>query len=123
MSGENGRPRRRKRRSRDARPDPRPAMQILAEEAVLTKAMLAKVLGYRSVRGVDNLIAEDCASEAPCLRPIYLRRARPGPPRRLPAGFPSLKSLRFRKEDVVRYIEKMQVDFPFDLEWKFGGGR
>ena len=117
------RPRRRRRISRDPRPDPRPAVQILAEEAILTKAMLAKVLGYRSVRAVDELIAEDCSGEAPCLRPVYLRRTSPGADSRRPPGFPSLRSLRFRKEDVLRYIEKMQVDFPFDLEWKFGGKR
>jgi len=118
-----GRPPRRRRLSREPRLDPRTAVQILAEEAILTKAMLAKVLGYRSVRGVDDIIAEDCASEAPCLRPIYLRRVRAGSRGHRPYGFPSLKSLRFRKEDVLRYIEKMQVDFPVDLEWKFGGRR
>ncbi|MBI3126733.1 MAG: hypothetical protein HYZ11_03920 [Candidatus Tectomicrobia bacterium] len=117
MSAGAGRPRRRRRCESEV--DPRPAVQILAEEAVLTKPMLAKVLGYRSVRGVDNIIMEDCASEAPCLRPVYLRRADHGPPQ---PGVPSFKSLRFRKEDVLRYIEKMQVDFPFDLEWKNGGG-
>ncbi|MEK6710584.1 MAG: hypothetical protein AABZ64_08390 [Nitrospinota bacterium] len=123
MKGTARRPRRLRRPSRDSRPDPRPPMRILAEEAVLTKAMLAKVLGYRSVRGVDNLILEDCASEAPCLRPVYLRCSPSGPSERRPPGFPSLKSLRFRREDVLRYILKMQVDFPFDLEWKFGGER
>ncbi len=104
-------------------PDPRPASQILAEEALLTKPMLAKVLGYKSVRSVDFIVSEDCAGEDPTLRPVYLRRppARRGAAR--PANVPSFKSLRFRREDVIAYIEKMQVDFPADLEWKFGGDK
>ena len=105
-----------------SRPDPRPASQILREEALLTKAMLAKVLGYKSVRTIDSIVAEDCASEIPVLRPVYLRR--PASRRKGKRGprSPSFKSLRFRREDVASYIVKMQVDFPADLEWKFGGG-
>ncbi len=101
-------------------PDTRPATQILAEEALLTKAMLAKVLGYKSVRTVDLIVAEDCAGESPCLRPVYLRR----PSARGEggdAGNPSFKSLRFRREDILAFIRKMQTDFPADLEWRAGG--
>ncbi|MFC1491606.1 hypothetical protein ACFLQ0_03345 [Nitrospinota bacterium] len=104
-------------------PDPRSPSQILAEEALLTKPMLAKVLGYKSVRSVDFIVAEDCASEDPALRPIYLRRPRVRRGAWRPKDFPSFKSLRFRREDVFAYIEKMQIDFPADLEWKFGGRR
>ncbi len=102
-------------------PDPRPAVRILAEEALLTKAMLAKVLGYKSIRTVDLIVAEDCGSDSPCLKPVYLRRPSPRDGRKR-AGNPSFKSLRFRQEDVLAFIEKMQADFPADLEWKVGGG-
>ena len=62
------------RRDHSPLPDPRPPVQILAEEVLLTKAMLARILGYRSVRSVDLLVADDCVSDSPCLKPIYLRR-------------------------------------------------
>jgi|APSaa5957512622_1039677.scaffolds.fasta_scaffold120046_1 hypothetical protein len=103
----------RKTRARSAwsRPDKRSPDQILREEALLTKPMLAKVFGYKSVRSVDFLVAEDCVSDNPMLKPVYLR---------CPENIPSLKSLRFRREDVADYIKKMQHDFPVDLEWKFG---
>ena len=101
-------------------PDTRPATQILDEEALLTKAMLAKVLGYKSIRTVDLIVAEDCAGESPCLRPIYLRRPSLRGEGRS-AGNPSFKSLRFRREDVLAFIRKMQTDFPADLEWRAGG--
>lgn len=102
------------------RPDPRPAAQILAEEVLLNKAMLAKVLGY-SVRSVDRIVQEDCAADDPCLKPVYLRvphkrRGRSGA--LFPENFPSFMSLRFRREDVLRYIAKMQRGFPEDLEWR-----
>ncbi len=100
-------------------PDTRPATQILAEEALLTKAMLAKVLGYKSVRTIDLIVSEDCAGESPCLRPVYLRRPSACGERRR-AGNPSFKSLRFRREDVLAFIRKMQTDFPADLEWRVG---
>lgn len=103
------------------RVDPRPASQILADEALLTKAMLAKVLGYKSVRSVDLIVAEDCATERPTLKPVYLRRPAIRKDPRRPEDFPSFKSLRFRRDDVLAYIEKMLADFPADLEWKFGG--
>ncbi len=103
-------------------PDTRPATRILAEEALLTKAMLAKVLGYKSVRTVDLIVSEDCASESPCLRPVYLRRpTMDGEGRR--SGNPSFKSLRFRQEDILAFIRKMQADFPADLEWRAGKGK
>jgi hypothetical protein len=94
----------------------------LADEALLTKAMLAKVLGYKSVRSVDLIVAEDCATERPTLKPVYLRRPALRKDPRRPEDFPSFKSLRFRRDDVLAYIEKMLADFPADLEWKFGGG-
>jgi hypothetical protein len=103
-----------------SRPDPRPASRILEEEALLTKPMLAKVLGYKSVRTIDTIVAEDCASELPVLRPVYLRRPAARRDGKSGPRFPSFKSLRFRREDVTAYIVKMQVDFPADLEWKFG---
>ncbi|MFP6890623.1 MAG: hypothetical protein VCF07_12895 [Nitrospinota bacterium] len=102
--------------------DLRPASQILADEALLTKAMLAKVLGYKSVRSVDLIVAEDCATERPTLKLVYLRRLALRKDPRRPEDFPSFKSLRFRRDDVLAYIEKMLADFPADLEWKFGGG-
>ncbi len=102
-------------------PDPRPPMQILSEEVLLTKAMLAKVLGYKSVRSVDFIVSEDCASESPALRPIYLRRPRSRNVEGRAESYPSFKSLRFRREDVFAYIDKMEADFPADLEWKYGG--
>ena len=109
------------RRGHSPRPDPRPPVQILAEEVLLTKAMLAKVLGYRSVRSVDLLVADDCVSDSPCLKPIYLRR----PPSMKPGGGynPSFKSVRFTVASLFAYAEKMQLDFPEDLEWKVGGVR
>ncbi|MEE9239782.1 MAG: hypothetical protein V3U53_01160 [bacterium] len=103
-------------------PDPRPASQILAEEALLTKAMLAKVLGYKSIRTIDLIVAEDCSSESPCLKPIYLRRPAGERGLKRARNSPSFKSLRFRREDIFAFIQKMQADFPADLEWKFGGG-
>ena len=103
-------------------PDTRPATQILAEEALLTKAMLAKVLGYKSIRTVDLIVSEDCASESPCLRPVYLRRPTvDGEGKR--SGNPSFKSLRFRQEDILAFILKMRADFPADLEWRAGKGK
>lgn len=107
-----------------SRPDPRPAARILEEEALLTKAMLAKVFGYGSVRSVNRLIEDDCAGADPCLKPVYLRvphkrRGRSGA--LFPENFPSFRSLRFRREDVLRYIAKMQRGFPEDLEWRTGG--
>lgn len=110
-------------RPRRAPPDPRTPRRILEEEALLTKPMLAKVLGY-GYRALDAIIAEDCVSGAPCLRPVYLRRPppRPGDPRR-PSNHPSFKSARFRREDVLAYVEKMREEFPLDLEWKHGGTR
>lgn len=102
-------------------PDSRTARQILAEEALLTKAMLAKVLGYKSVRSIDFIVSEDCASGSPALRPIYLRRPRPRNVDGRTESYPSFKSLRFRREDVFAYIDKMEADFPADLEWKYGG--
>lgn len=112
----------RKVRSRPAwsRPDSRSPDRILREEALLTKPMLAKVFGYKSVRSVDFLVAEDCVSDNPMLRPVYLRRAPADEEVEGPENLPSLKSLRFRREDVIAYIKKMQLDFPVDLEWKFG---
>ena len=85
--------------------------------------MLAKVLGYKSYRTLDAIIAEDCSSDAPCLRPVYLRRPPPRAGVKQPENHPSFKSARFRREDVLSYVEKMQEDFPLDLEWKFGGMR
>ena len=114
---------RRARRTKRAPLDPRTPRRILEEEAFLTKPMLARVLGYRSYRTLDAIIAEDCASAAPCLRPVYLRRPPPGAGARQPEGHPSFKSARFRREDVLAYVEKMTEDFPHDLEWKFGGVR
>ncbi len=114
---------RRRRCLSDLRPDPRPPAQILAEEVLLTKPMLAKVLGYRSVRSVDSIVAEDCASDTPCLRPIYLRRPPAPAGGRRPANFPSFKSARFHRENVLAYLEKMREEFPWDLEWRFGGER
>lgn len=111
------------RRSRQAPPDPRSPRRILEEEVLLTKPMLAKVLGYRSGRSLDAVIAEDCASDAPCLRPVYLRRPPPRPGAVQPANHPSFKSARFRREDVLAYVEKMREEFPLDLEWKYGGMR
>ena len=108
-------------RPRRAPPDPRTPRRILEEEALLTKPMLPKVLGYGR-RALDAIIAEDCVSAAPCLRPVYLRRPRPRDPRR-PANHPSFKSARFRREDVLAYVEKMREEFPLDLEWKYGGTR
>ncbi len=105
------------------RSDPRPPTQILAEEVLLTKQMVARVLGYRNVRSVDLIVAEDCASQTPCLKPVYLRRPPAPPGERRPANAPSFKSVRFRREDVLAYVEKMQEDFPHDLEWRFGGER
>ncbi len=109
------------RRDHSPLPDPRPPVKILAEEVLLTKAMLAKILGYRSVRSVDHLVADDCVSESPCLKPIYLRRpsnVKPG------GGYnPSFKSVRFTVASLFAYAEKMQLDFPEDLEWKVGGAR
>ncbi|MDA1000087.1 MAG: hypothetical protein O2807_06170 [bacterium] len=104
-------------------PDPRPATQIFEDEVFLTKQMLARVLGYRNVRSIDLIVAEDCASEAPCLQPIYLRRPHAEPNDRRPPGAPSFKSVRFRREDVIAYVEKMREPFPADLEWRFGGRR
>ncbi len=109
--------------AKQAPPDPRTPRRILEEEALLTKPMLAKVLGYKSHRSLDAIVAEDCASDAPCLRPVYLRRPPPRPGVRQPKNHPSFKSARFRREDVLAYIEKMQEEFPLDLEWKFGGMR
>ena len=114
---------RRARRAKQAPPDPRTPRRILEEEAFLTKPMLAKVLGYKSYRTLDAIIAEDCASDAPCLRPVYLRRPPPRAGVKQPANHPSFKSARFRREDVLAYVEKMQEEFPLDLEWKFGGMR
>ncbi len=87
---------------------------------MLTKPMLAKVFGYKSVRSVDFLVAEDCVSDNPILRPVYLRRPPSDGEIEGPENLPSLKSLRFRREDVTAYIKKMQLDYPVDLEWKFG---
>ncbi|MCY4383877.1 MAG: hypothetical protein OXE44_12080 [Nitrospinae bacterium] len=114
---------RRKRRTKHAPLDPRTPRRILEEEAFLTKPMLARVLGYKSYRTLDAIIAEDCASDAPCLRPVYLRRPPPRAGVRQPGNHPSFKSARFRREDVLAYVEKMTEDFPLDLEWKFGGMR
>lgn len=114
---------RRQRRTKHAPLDPRTPRRILEEEAFLTKPMLARVLGYKSYRTLDAIIAEDCASDAPCLRPVYLRRPPPRAGARQPEGHPSFKSARFRREDVLAYVEKMTEDFPHDLEWKFGGMR
>lgn len=104
-------------------PDPRSAAQIFEEEIFLTKQMLARVLGYRNVRSIDLIVAEDCASESPCLQPIYLRRPHAKPGDRRPPGAPSFKSVRFRREDILAYVEKMREPFPADLEWRFGGRR
>ena len=114
---------RRERSTKQAPPDPRTPRRILEEEAFLTKPMLAKVLGYKSYRTLDAIIAEDCSSDAPCLRPVYLRRPPPRAGVKQPENHPSFKSARFRREDVLAYVEKMQEDFPLDLEWKFGGMR
>ncbi len=111
------------RRARHAPPDPRTPRRILEEEAFLTKPMLAKVLGYKSCRTLDAIVAEDCASDSPCLRPVYLRRPPAPPDVARPANHPSFKSARFRREDVLAYVEKMQEEFPLDLEWKYGGMR
>ena len=115
-----GRQSARHRKYRPPQPDPRPAARILDEEVLLTKAMLAKVLGY-SVRTVDRIVQEDCAGVDPCLRPVYLRvphkrRGRSGA--LFPENFPSFMSLRFRREDVLRYVGKRTRDFPEDLEWR-----
>ena len=36
---------------------------------------------------------------------------------------PSFKSVRFAVSSLFAYAEKMQLDFPEDLEWKVGGVR
>ncbi len=104
-------------------PDPRSPQKILEEEALLTKRMLAKIFGYKSVRSVERIIEDDCVSGAPCLKPIYIhtphrRRGRSGV--LFPQDFPSFQSLRFRREDVVAYLKKHQRAFPVDLEGALG---
>ncbi len=58
----------------------------------------------RSVRSVDHLVADDCVSDSPCPKPIYL------PPPNTKSGggyYPSFKSVRFAVASLFVYARKM----------------